>query len=296
MRSFIARREPIRSAPDRIAGWLFERLRSLLLYLLMLLAVIVLLVPVAWMVSTAFKSAAEVFSYPPKWIPEQPTLDAFREAFGGTMMRFLLNSVIVATGTTALATAAGALTAYALSRFPFRGSNAVLMFFLSAMAFPIPLLMISMYLMFARAGLLNSYPALILAHTVITLPICVWLLKSFFDSLPVDMEESAYIDGAGALYTLWHIVLPMARPGLAAAAIFAFVTSWNEFMFGLTFTSSTALRPLPAGISLVFLQEFQYRWPEMMAVAILATVPILLLFVFFQKSFMEGLTAGALKG
>ena len=271
-------------------------LGRLLLYLLVTAAVLVLLIPIAWMISTAFKGSSEVFAVPPTWLPKNPTLEGFREAFRGPLMRFFFNSILVAAGTTALATSTGALTAYVLSRIPFPGSRGVLLFFLAAMAFPLPLLMISMYKMFSSMGLLNSYPALILSHTVITLPICVWLLKSFFDALPVDMEEAAYLDGAGPFYTLWHIVLPMARPGLAASAIFAFVTSWNEFMFGLTFTSSTRLRPLPAGISLVFLQEFQYRWPEMMAVAILATLPILSLFMFFQRSFMEGLTSGALKG
>lgn len=280
---------PRRIHPRKLLG-------RLLLNVLIVIAVLVLLIPVAWMISTAFKGASEVFALPPTLIPRDPTLEGFREALQGPLLRFFLNSILVAAGTTALSIFTGALAAYALSRIPFPGSSGVLLFFLAAMAFPIPLLMISMYIMFSAMQLLNTYPALILGHTVLTLPICVWLLKSFFDSLPVDMEEAAYIDGASPLYTLWHVVLPMARPGLAAAAIFAFVTSWNEFMFGLTFTSSTELRPLPAGISLVFLQEFQYRWPQMMALAILATLPILLLFVVFQRSFMEGLTAGALKG
>jgi ABC-type glycerol-3-phosphate transport system permease component len=209
---------------------------------------------------------------------------------------FFANSLMVATGAAMLATASGALTAYGLARLKFIGGEVILIGFLAAMAFPFPLIMISMYTLFAQLGLLDTYAALILAHTVITLPVVVWLLKGFFDNLPVEVEEAAAIDGAGALATLMKVVLPMSRPGLTAAAIFVFVTSWNEFAFGLTFTSSTTMRPLPAGISLLFLQEFQYQWPEMMAVATVATVPILALFLLFQRNFIEGVTSGAVKG
>ena len=152
---------------------------TILLYSVTIIAVVVLLIPVLWMVSTAFKSSSEIFAVPPTLIPHTPSLKGFAEAFQGPMLRFFFNSLVVAVGTTLLATFTGALTAYALSRLPFRGSNGVLLFFLAAMAFPLPLLMISMYMLFSSLGLLNSYPALILGHTVLTLPICVWLLKSF---------------------------------------------------------------------------------------------------------------------
>lgn len=273
-----------------------KTLSKLTVYLVLLLAVAIMLFPIAWMLSTAFKSTSEVFRIPPTWIPHAPSLESFRLSLNTTMLRFFVNSVIVAAGSTLLSLLAGSFAAYALSRFHFPGGHGVLLFFLASMAFPLPLLMISMYIMFADLNLLNTYFALVLGHTVLTLPIVVWLLKSFFDSLPLDVEAAAYIDGAGPFYTLFHIVLPMARAGLTAAGVFVFVTSWNEFIIGLTFTTATEMRPLPAGISMVFLQEFQYRWPEMMAVATLATLPILLLFLFFQRSFVQGITAGAVKG
>ncbi|MDL1900648.1 carbohydrate ABC transporter permease [Anaerolineae bacterium CFX9] len=266
------------------------------LYLLILVILLVMLFPIAWMLSTSMKTPAEVFAIPATWIPNQISWDNYLTAFNATLLRFFANSLIVALGTMVLSTLAGSMAAYALSRFPFRGSNALLLFFLATMAFPLPLLMISMYTLFSQLRLLNSYWALILGHTVITLPIVVWLLKSFFDSLPREIEEAAYIDGASPFHTFVRIVLPISRPGLAAAAIFGFVTSWNEFIMGLSFTSSTDMRPLPAGISLVFLQEFQYRWAEMMAVATLATLPILIIFLLFQRNFIQGLTAGAVKG
>jgi hypothetical protein len=151
-----------------------------------------------------------------------------------------------------------------------RGSaagRAILLILLASLAFPLPLLLISIYQLFVAARLLDTYLAVILGHTILVLPVAVWLLKGFFDSLPIEVEECATVDGASTLQTIRYIVLPMARPGLTAAAIYCFVTSWNEFIIGLTFTSSTAMRPLPTGITLLFLQELQYQWPEMMAVA-----------------------------
>ena len=130
---------------------------------------------------------------------------------------------------------------------------------------------------------------------LITLPIVIWLMKGFIDDLPIEVEESAYIDGASIIQIIYKIVFPMTKPGVIASGIYVFVTSWNEFIFGLSFTTSTDMRPLPAGISLVFLQEFQYQWPEMMAVATIATIPILLIFLFLQRYFVQGVTAGAVK-
>jgi multiple sugar transport system permease protein len=247
------------------------------------------------MVSTSIKPRAEVFRYPPQWIPDQWSLAAYASALSGPIARFLLNSIIVAAGTALLATVTGALAAYAVSRRSSGAGRAILFLLLASLAFPLPLLMISVYQLFVVAGLLDTYLAVILGHTILVLPVAVWLLKGFFDSLPIEVEESAYVDGANAVQIMRYVVLPMARPGLTAAAIYCFVTSWNEFIIGLTFTSSTAMRPLPTGINLLFLQELQYQWPEMMAVATLATIPILVLFVFFQRNFVEGVTAGAVK-
>jgi ABC-type glycerol-3-phosphate transport system permease component len=271
-------------------------LGNLVLYGLVLASLTILLLPIAWMLSTSFKPLADVFSYPPQWIPAHPTLANYRAQFDGLLGTYFLNSLLVGVLSALLSTFAGALAAYGLARIRFRGNAAILMFFLASLAFPIPLLMISMYLMFVQLHLLNTYAALVIGHTVITLPVAVWLLKNFFDQLPVEVEEAAYVDGASPLYTLFRIVMPMARPALAASAIFVFVTSWNELLFGLTFTSSTDMRPLPAGISMSFLTEFEGAWSGMMALATMVSIPIFLLFVFFQRAFMAGVTAGAVKG
>ena len=265
------------------------------LFIIASITLVVLLFPIAWMVSTAFKTPDQVFKIPPAWIPETPSLMGVKAA-QKDVPRLFFNSVVVATGAVLLSTIAGGLTAYGISRLRFRGGDMVMLFFLSSMAFPIPLLMMTIYLLFFKLGMLDTYAALILSHSIITLPVAVWLLKGFIDTIPIEVEEAATIDGAGPLYIVFRIVFPMARPGMTAAGIFVFVTSWNEFVFGLTFSSSLAHRPLPAGISMLFLEEFQYEWPQLMAVAMLVTVPIVIIFLIFQRQFIAGVTGGAVKG
>lgn len=276
----------------RLAG----RLTDIVLHATALLSLAVLLLPIAWMLSTSLKPLEDVFVYPPRWIPQHFTLDNYAAQMNPVLGTYFLNSIIVGLASAVLATLAGALAAYGLARFRLRGGSAIMMFFMASLAFPIPLLMLSMYIMFVRLDLIDSYVALVIGHTVITLPVTVWLLKSFFEQLPVEVEEAAYVDGASPAYTFFRIVLPMARPALMASAIFVFVTSWNELLFGLTFTTKTAMRPLPAGISMTFLTEFEGAWSEMMALALLVSLPIFLLFILFQRAFMQGVTAGAVKG
>lgn len=287
--ALVARAAPL---PRRAFRW---RPATLLAYAAILGTLVVMLWPIAWMAVTAFKTPSEVFRTPPSWVPDSWTVEPLRYATSPTMLRFFLNSVIVAALTSAIATLVGGMIAYVISRSRHWSTDVLLLIFLGSMAFPIPLLMITLYTMLSSLGLLNTYAAVVIGHLLLTLPLVVWLMKGFIDGLPAEVELSAYIDGARPFRILWDIVLPMMRPGLAAAAIYVFVTSWNEFVLGLTFTSSTDMRMLPAGISLMFLQEFQYQWPEMMAVAIVATLPILALFVFFQRYFVAGITAGAVK-
>ena len=270
-------------------------LGRVLAYATVLVSLVILLFPVLWMMLTAFKTSGEVFRVPPQWLPENWALEPLAFATSPQMVRFFINSIVVAALTSTIATIIGGMIAYVISRSRHWSASALLMLFLASMAFPIPLLMITLYSMLSSMNLLDTYAAVVIGHLLLTLPLVVWLMKGFIDGLPAEVELSAYIDGAGPFCILMDIVLPMMKPGMAASAIYVFVTSWNEFVFGLTFTTSTDMRPLPAGISLLLLQEFQYKWPEMMAVAMVATIPILALFIFFQRYFIEGITAGAVK-
>ena len=254
-----------------------------------------LLLPIYWLVVTSFKPLESLFVVPPEMWPHEFTFTNYVNQFDTRLIRMFQNSLIVSGAAAVLSTFAGSLCAYAISRFYFPYKNALLLFFLASMAFPLPLLMITMYSTFYQLGLLDTYWALILGNTTLGLPLSVWLMTKFIDQIAVDMEEAALLDGAPPFSVLIHIVLPMVRPGLAASAIFVFVTSWNELLMGLTFVSSPEVRTLPAGITLAFLGEFEGDWSEMMALAVMVTLPVFLLFMVMQKSFLKGMTAGALK-
>ena len=280
-----------RFSPENVA-----KIGTVFKYVTVIFLIITLMVPLVWMLSTAFKPLEDAFAVPPKIIPEVATLDNFRANLGNpSLVRYFINSLIVAAFSALVATFAGACAAYGLSRFRFKGNEAVSLFFLGSMAFPIPLLMISMYIIYAKVHLLNSYISVVLGHSVITLPVAVWLLKGYFDTLPIEVEEAAYIDGSGPFRTLVTIVMPMAKPAMAAAAIFIFVVSWNELMMALAFITADAKRTMPPGIAMNFLQEYESAWTEMMALSVIVALPILALFLFFQKTFMLGVTAGAVK-
>ena len=273
----------------------YAKINSLAAYTLAISAFGFLLLPIYWLVVTSFKPLESLFVVPPQLWPHEFTFANYVNQFDTRLIRLFQNSLIVSGASAVLSTFAGSLCAYAISRFYFRGKNALLLFFLASMAFPVPLLMITMYSTFLQLGILDTYWALILGNTAMGLPLSVWLMTNFIDQIPVDMEEAALIDGASPFSVLIHIVLPMVRPGLAASGIFVFVTSWNELLMGLTFVSSPEVRTLPAGITLAFLGEFEGDWSEMMALAVMVTLPVFLLFMVMQKSILKGMTAGALK-
>jgi len=283
------------NAPSKSTRINFRTMNTLVAYTLAISAFAFLLLPIYWMVVTSFKPLEDLFVVPPQLLPHNFTLFNYKAQFDASLFQLFYNSFIVSAAAATLSTFAGSLCAYAISRFYFPYKNVLLLFFLAAMAFPIPLLMITMYSTFLSLGILDTYWALILGNTAIGLPLSVWLMTNFIDQIPVDMEEAALLDGASPFAVLIHIVLPMVRPGLAASGIFVFVTSWNELLMGLTFVTSPEVRTLPAGITMSFLQEFEGDWSEMMALAVLVTLPVFMLFMVTQKSILKGMTAGAIK-
>ncbi len=273
----------------------YRKINALAAYTLAISAFAFLLLPIYWLVVTSFKPIEALFVVPPEMWPHEFTFKNYVNQFDTRLIQLFQNSLIVSGAAAILSTFAGSLCAYAISRFYFRFKSALLLFFLASMAFPVPMLMITMYSTFNQLGILDTYWALILGNTAMGLPLSVWLMTNFIDQIPTDMEEAALLDGASPFAVLMHIVLPMVRPGLAASGIFVFVTSWNELLMGLTFVSSLEVRTLPAGITLAFLGEFEGDWSEMMALAVMVTLPVFLLFMVMQKSILKGMTAGALK-
>ncbi len=266
-------------------------------YVILILLFIFAFFPTFWMLSTSFKSQGEAFFYPPTWWPHQFTFHSYQilPADAEGFVRYFLNSVIVSVCTTLLTLLAAVPGGYVLSRFHFRGTRAILLVILTTQMFPYVVILISLYTLFRQLHLLNTYPALVLAFTTFSLPFSIWMIKGFCDTLPIDLEEAARIDGLSRLGVLGRIVLPLIVPGVIAVGFFAFLNSWNELLYAVTLTTTPDMRTIPAGFIGTYVGEFQDRWPDMMAASVIVALPIVLFFTLFQRQLVSGLTAGAVK-
>jgi len=252
--------------------------------------------PLAWMLLVSLKTEPETFAYPMTWLPQAPTLRNYANVwllkkFG----RYFLNSSIVAAVTTLLAMAVAAPAAYGFSRFRYPFSSTLQSFFLTTQMVPGILLVIPYFVMMRAAGLVNTYPSLFLIYTALALPFCTWMLIGFFHSIPREIDQAALVDGCGKFGVFFRVVLPLAAPGLAATALFAFLVAWKEYLFALALTSEDSMYVLTLGLANLF-GEVRVAWNEVMAGAIIATVPALVFYAFLEKHMVRGLTAGAVKG
>ncbi|MDI7248289.1 MAG: carbohydrate ABC transporter permease [Bacillota bacterium] len=266
------------------------------LYVAAALVLFVSLFPFLWMVSTSFKPPSETFTRVPRLIPVHPTLENYRIVLGETMIpRYFLNSVYVALLTTAISLVVAALGAYGFSRFRFPGRSPALLMILSVQMFPSVVIIIPLFIVMRNLHLLNTHYSLLVSYTTFTLPLCVWMLKGFFDGIPRELEEAALIDGCSKFGAFLRIALPLSAQGIVASAIFAFIGAWNEFMFAMTFINIEELKTMPVGLT-SFFGRFTVEWNPLMAASVLFTIPSLVFFVFVQRNLARGLVSGAVKG
>ncbi|MDO8033849.1 carbohydrate ABC transporter permease [Janthinobacterium sp. SUN128] len=252
--------------------------------------------PALWILFTSLKTESELTQKPITYWPHEPTVGNFISAFQDQpLLTFLTNSLIVAGLSTLLSLFISALAAYAIARLRLRFRGLILTAIIGVSMFPLVTLMVPLFEIMRSLGLLNSYWALVLPYTVLNLPICTLMMVSFFQDIPRDIENAAMLDGCTRLSALWRIVLPLAAPGVATAAILAFVNSWDEFLLALSMNSAVAYRTLPVGIQL-YQGEFAFPWPIISAALVVAIVPIVVLIVIFQEKVVSGLTSGGLKG
>lgn len=252
--------------------------------------------PVYWLLVTAFTPNDDVFRFPPRLWPERFTLEHFANlADNAVLGRYLVNSLIVSTLTAVLTVLVSAYTAYSFSKFRYRGRRSLMSLILASQMFPQALLLITLYLVFSAYRMLNSYLALVLSFTTFTLPLCVWMLKGFFDTIPNELLEAAKVDGAGQGAVIHRILLPVSLPGLVATGLFAFIRGWNDFIFALTL-AGPAKQTLPPGLVNTYLGEFQAAWPDLMAASLVVSLPVVIGFVVLQRYLVAGLTSGAVKG
>lgn len=261
---------------------------------LVVAALAVYAAPVAWQALTSLTPEAELLALGRAW-PSRLTLEHYRAVLGESPLpRALVNSAGIAAATTLLATVLGALGGYALGRLRVPGRPALMLGIVMSTAFPAVATVAPLYLLVRALGLRDTWWAVILADTSFALPLMLWLVAGFMRELPRELEEAAFVDGAGRLGALRHVVLPAAAPGVAAGAVVTFLFAWNEFLFAYTFTATEASRTVPVALAL-FPGVFEVPWGDIAAAALLASAPPVLIVVFLQRHLVRGLLSGALK-
>jgi multiple sugar transport system permease protein len=288
--------EPRTEASARRLRWTArgsEALVRAISLLVLLVLVAALLLPILWMALAAFKNDIELFHSPPPLLPPHPTLQAFQYLLGEPRyLKMLGNSYLISTLVMLLSTGLAFLAGYGFSRYRLWGGEALLLVTLFSQMFPQVSLIIPYYNILNRLGLYDTYWGLVLADTSFIVPFCIWMFKNYLDSIPPELEEAAMVDGASRLTALWRVVLPLTLPGFVATAIYAFLGAWNEYTFAVILTKTEAASPITVGIG-EFFGLFTVKWSQMSALALVASVPLMIIFVFLQRYLMEGMVAGA---
>jgi len=285
------RRAPGRDLAERVLGGpvLWLGLAALTLFAML---------PFVWVFLASFKTRAELYATPIVYLPASLSVANYVEAWTSKLTpfsRFFANSLWVSSVTMVATTLVSILAGYALARFRFAGRQTFLLIFLATQMFPAVLLIAPLLSQWYALGLIDTYQALIYSNFSFTVPFTVWMLVGYFESIPIELEESAMLDGCNRFGALCRVVLPLAAPGVAATAIFAFVASWSELLFAITFTSQTEMRTLSAGL-LFMVGQYEIQWGQLSAGVIISTVPVAILFTYLQRHLIQGLSAGAVKG
>lgn len=271
-----------------------ERLARFAAYVLLVLAIVIVFFPLAWMATVSVRPNLEVTRMPPDWIPEIFTWEPYAKIF--TTPRYLVvfaNTMVISLVVTALSLVLGAMAAYALARFRFAGQRAVLMFLITTQMFPLVLLCIPYFRIFITLGLYDTRTALVIVYLTFTLHFCILMLRSYFLNIPRDIEEAAMVDGCSRLGAIFRTLVPMSYPAFVGAGLYTFLLAWNEFLFAVVLIESWENRVLTMAIYSL-MAEFVTEWNMMMAFSVLASLPLVVAFIFLQKYMVQGMTAGAL--
>lgn len=266
------------------------------IYALITLIALILLFPFFVAISTAFKDVQEVYSTPPYWLPKRLAWENFVHIWQKyPLANYFINSLIIATGSTILATVLCVPAAYAFARLRFFGRKSLLFLLLVVQMFSPIIVVIALYKLIIALHLIDTQLSLIIVNAVFTLAFAIWMMNGYFATIPKEIEEAALIDGCSRWQTMMRITLPIAMPGIVTVIIYTFISAWNEFMFALTFINSTDKRPLTVGLY-NFVGRWQVSWQYLMAAALLAILPVILLFMVIEKQLVQGLAGGAVKG
>ena len=252
--------------------------------------------PVLWMLSSSIKSNTEIFSVPPRVFPRQLFVGAYSAIVSNPMkVRFFLNSYLVSSVVTLLTLFVAILSGYGFSRYTFRLKKPLNLFIISTQTVPPITLMIPYFGLVVAFRMYDTYFALIFTYMVFTLPYAILMMTGYFNTVPKELDEAVMVDGGSSFFALWRVLVPTSVPGVVATGVYTFLLAWNEFLFALTLTKSTEMRTVPVGIQQLMGQH-AYEWNEMMAMSMLGSLPILILYLVAQRYFLAGMTAGSVKG
>lgn len=257
---------------------------------------VILMFPLYWMLVTSLKTQVEIFQVPTPLWPKNLTFEAFQSQFSETSstMKGFKNSFLIAFSAMAISTILSIPAAYGLARFKFNSKKLLILFFLMMQMLPSTLILTPLYIMFSKLGLLNNYLAPILADATLGIPFSIIILRTYFLSIPKELDEAAAIDGCNPVTSFFKIMLPIAKPGVIVAAVFSFVYAWGDLIYGITFMTDPNMRPITSNIY-NYVQQYQTLWNATMAFGLVAIFPIVLIFIFMQKYIVSGLTNGAVK-
>jgi ABC-type glycerol-3-phosphate transport system permease component len=264
-------------------------------YLVLLALCVPMVVPIIWVTVTSLKPEPQIYAFPPRWIPWPMSGEHYARVWNSRMPRYFLNSLVTASATVIVTLAVGVHAAYAVSRFEFPGKRVFLFSLIASEMMPGAATLVPVFLIAGRLGLLNTYFVLILVYSAWQTPLVVWFMQGILDNVPSNLDRAAMVDGHSRIGVLYRVILPLSKPGIAAAAIMVFIAAWNEFILALILTSSDDMRLVPVAMY-YYISQYGIVWGELTASAVLSIIPVVCMFVVLQKWFIYGMTSGALKG
>lgn len=272
-----------------------QKVDTVATYVILSIMTLFILVPVAWMISTAFKTEAQTYYPDPKWIPDPISIESFYKFFNTyNFGKMTINSLITCLSAMVICVACACLAGYGVTRFQFRGKKQLMGFLLVTQMFPSVMLVVPFYAVLSKYHMTNSLLGLIVVYAATNVAFSTWMLVSYFKTVPTELDEAARVDGASSFRIFWSIILPLIGPGIAAVAMFVLFNGWNEYMYSSVLVSKDDLKTLTVGI-ISLNSQYQIKWNDLMAASTISSLPLVILFVCFQKYFVAGMTGGAVK-
>lgn len=272
-----------------------KRAELIATYVVLTVLALFIIVPILWMLSTAFKTEAQTYYPNPKWLPDPFSIDSFRKFFSTyNFGKMTLNSLITCLSAMVICVACACLAGYGVTRFQFKGRKQLMSFLLITQMFPSVMLVVPFYAVLSNYHLTNTLLGLIVVYAATNVAFSTWMLVSYFKTVPIELDEAARVDGASSFRIFWNIILPLIGPGIAAVAMFVLFNGWNEYMYSSVLVSKDSLKTLTVGI-ISLNSQYQIKWNDLMAASTISSLPLVILFVCFQKYFIAGMTGGAVK-